>query len=170
MKDDRKKESQHHSHRKNKKRSRSTSSSSGSSSRHGHHSSYKKDKKAKIEDMKDKNPKGTIKDEKNYDTSIKYDLTKDVQSEWTSSDEFLDTNIDKGLALTRIAKTTEFSQKNGTAGKDIRTVRLIDICYQGIKNHNIRSISAGRFINIIFTKSIKENQFITKLIYNMRPE
>ena len=152
---------------KHKKRSRSTSSSSGSSSSRRGRTSAKKAHKHSNSTSK---PQGKISDEKHYDACTKYDLTKDIQSEWSATDEFLDTNLEKGLPLPKIVKNTEFSQKNGTAAKDIRTVRLIDVCYQGLKNHNLRSIAAGRFINIIFTKSIKENQFITKLIYNMRPE
>ena len=62
------------------------------------------------------------------------------------------------------------SRKLNIAGRDIRTVRLVDLCYRGIENWYLRAISAGRFVNIEFSRSIKESIFISRLLKNMRPK
>ena len=112
----------------------------------------------------------TMTNEHKFDMSTVYDLTKDIQPGWNTTNDFLDATIEKGLPLLKLVKESEFSIKTGIAGKDIRTIRLIDILYEGPKNGYLRQISAGRFLSIIFSKSIKENQFITRLQRGLRPD
>ena len=112
----------------------------------------------------------TPKKEDKADLSVIYDLTKDVHESFQVSGEFLDFKEVRGLALSKIVRDTPMSRKFNIAGRDIRTVRIVDLCYKGIENWYLRAISAGRFVNIEFTRSIKESVFISRILKNMRPK
>ena len=135
---------------KEKKRHRSSSSSSASPE--------KKDKK------QDGQLSGKV------DLSTIYDLDADIHPSWTSSGEFLDFKEERGLALARIVRDTPMSRKLKINGKDIRCIRISDLCYKGMQNWYLRAISVGRFVNIEFTRSIKESIFISRILKNMRPK
>ena len=150
-KDRKKEKDEHKKEHKRKHRSSSSSSSSPQTVR------------------RQERPK-TPKHEEKADLSAIYDLTKDVHESFQVSGEFLDFKEVRGLALSKTVRDTPISRRFNIAGRDIRTVRIVDLCYKGIENWYLRAISAGRFVNIEFTRSIKESIFISRVLKNMRPK
>jgi hypothetical protein len=103
-----------------------------------------------------------------FDFRYMYDLTKDLPASFKVTDEFLDYNEQYGLQLSKFVKDTPTSRKSGLCGKDIRTIRVLDICFMGIQNWYLRSISAGRWVGIEFTRSVRESIFTARLLKNLR--
>ena len=109
-----------------------------------------------------------IPDETSFDMARMYDLSKDTHSTFRTTADFIDLTEVKGLALSKLVKRTPNSEKLGFAGKDVRTLRIVDLAYMGIQNWYIRAISAGRFVRIEFLRSMRESNFVHALLIHMR--
>ena len=82
------------------------------------------------------------------------DINAGRPTKWVSDETFLDKTEIKGLPLYRNIQHTQFSTKN--AGKDIRTLRMVDLCYWGLDQWHLRLIAAGRFVALDFLFSAVE--------------
>ena len=99
-----------------------------------------------------------------------YDLSADIRPGWQRNEQFLDYNEVHGLALSRLVRESDSSRFTGIAGKDIRTIRLIDLAFRGADNWYLRAISAGRFVRVEFLRSNKEGHFIHHLLQRLRSQ
>ena len=72
-----------------------------------------------------------------------YDMNKDIPSSFSQDDEHLDKKESFGLRLPRHVVSSQWSKEKDIQGRDIRTIRVIDICYKGIENYALRNIANG---------------------------
>ena len=103
-----------------------------------------------------------------FDMKTTYNLDADLPDSYIQNDVHLDATEMWGLKLPQHVTTSQFSKDKDIAGKDVRTIRIIDLCYKGIENHGLRTLAAGRFVNIEFTRSTKESVFIHTLLQQLR--
>jgi len=99
-----------------------------------------------------------------------YDLDADIKPQWKTNEHFLDYTEIHGLALSKLVRETDSSRYTGIAGKDIRTIRIIDLAFMGADNWYLRAISAGRFVRLEFLRSNKEGHFIHHLLRRLRQQ
>ena len=87
--------------------------------------------------------------------STSYDMNKDIPSSFSQDDEYLDKKENYGLTLPRHVISSQWSKEKDIHGRDIRTIRVIDMCYKGIENYALRTIANGRYTSIEITRNIK---------------
>ena len=89
-----------------------------------------------------------------FNMATVYNLDEDVPDKLVQDDEHLEATESYGLKLRAKVASTTFTKENNTAGKDIRTVRLMDVLFKGIDNHGLRTLSQGMFTGVEITRSI----------------
>jgi len=97
-----------------------------------------------------------------------YNLEADLPEKFVPDDAHLDCTEIYGLKLRTKVAMSSFTRDNDLAGKDIRTVRVIDAAYMGIENYGLRTLAAGRYTSLEFTRSMKESVFIHELLRELR--
>jgi len=102
------------------------------------------------------------------DMSTIYNLNEGISDSFVPDEDHLDCTESYGLKLRAKVPITSFTRENGTAGKDVRTIRLIDVMWKGIENYGLRCISNGRYANVQITRSFKETKVIQELLYLIR--
>ena len=78
--------------------------------------------------------------------------------------ECYDTNTVSGKKFYRNVQTTPWSSKAGLAGKDVNSIRLVDITNKGLDDYSLRNLSNGEFQGVVFVRSLSEAVFTTNLL------
>ena len=81
---------------------------------------------------------------------------------------FYDTNEVYGLQFPRQVQASSWAQKHQLAGRDITSIKLHELCWQGWNNFALRSLAQGRYASILFARSIKEATFMSFLMQKFR--
>ena len=84
--------------------------------------------------------------------------------------ERYDTNTVSGKKFYRNAQTTPWSSKAGLAGKDVNSIRLVDITRKGLDDYSLRNLSNGEFQGVVFVRSVSEAVFTTNLLRLLRQD
>ena len=90
------------------------------------------------------------------------------QKTFHSDRNFYDTNEVYGLQFPRQVQASSWAQKHQLAGRDITSLKLHELCWQGWNNFALRSLAQGRYASIIFARSIKEATFMSFLMQKFR--
>ena len=85
-----------------------------------------------------------------------------------SDRKFYDTNEVYGLQFPRLVQASSWAQKHQLAGRDITSIKLHELCWQGWNNFALRSLAQGRYASILFARSIKEATFMSFLMQKFR--
>ena len=85
-----------------------------------------------------------------------------------SDRNFYDTNEVYGLQFPRLVQASSWAQKHQLAGRDITSIKLHELCWQGWNNFALRSLAQGRYASILFARSIKEATFMSFLMHKFR--
>ena len=85
-----------------------------------------------------------------------------------SDRNFYDTNEVYGLQFPRQVQASSWAQKHQLAGRDITSLKLHELCWQGWNNFALRSLAQGRYASILFARSIKEATFMSFLMQKFR--
>ena len=99
-------------------------------------------------------------------TSDKHDTT--LPKTFHSDRSFYDTNEVYGLQFPRQVQASSWAQKHQLAGRDITSLKLHELCWQGWNNFALRSLAQGRYASILFARSIKEATFMSFLMQKFR--
>ena len=73
-----------------------------------------------------------------------------------------------GLKFPSKILPTAWASQHSFAGRDIREVSLHEVCYKGLDNDHLRSFANGRYLNVIFARSIKESVFSQTVLTAVR--
>ena len=84
--------------------------------------------------------------------------------------ECYDTNTVSGKKFYRNVQTTPWSSKAGLAGKDVNSIRLVDITRKGLDDYSLRNLSNGEFQGVVFVRSVSEAVFTTNLLRLLRQD
>ena len=92
----------------------------------------------------------------------------EIPSSFVQSDQCWDISEVYGLNLPRYVATTPWTIKQGTAGKAIESLPIIDTTYDGPSSYGLRLLASGRYTSIEFTRSYKESCLIQHVLQLMR--
>jgi hypothetical protein len=81
---------------------------------------------------------------------------------------FLDSQEVSGLTLPTFVADPKWSQDLNIAGRDVRTITVIELAYQGIENWSLRQIAHGRNTKIEFCRSFRESVVVAAILQAMR--
>ena len=81
---------------------------------------------------------------------------------------FYGTNEVYGLQFPCQVQASSWAQKHQLAGRDIMSLTLHELCWQGWNNFALRSLAQGRYASILFARSIKEATFMSFLMQKFR--
>ena len=84
--------------------------------------------------------------------------------------ECYDTNTVSGKKFYRNVQTTPWSSKAGLAGKDVNSIRLVDVTRKGLDDYSLRNLSNGEFQGEVFVQSVSEAVFTTNLLRLLRQD
>ena len=73
-----------------------------------------------------------------------------------------------GLKFPSKILPTTWASQHSFAGRDIREISLYEVCYKGLDNYYLRSFANGRYLNVIFVRSIKESVFSQIVLTEVR--
>ena len=85
-----------------------------------------------------------------------------------SDRNFYNTNEAYGLQFPRLVQASSWAQKHQLAGRDITSIKLHELRWQGWNNFALRSLAQGRYASILFARSIKEATFMSFLSQKFR--
>ena len=94
----------------------------------------------------------------------------DLPHSFQSDSKFLDRNSLFGRQFYRNVCSTPWSQQTGLANRPVDSVRVHELCYLGWENHNLRALSAGAFVSVVFARSVREAQVADSLLRLCRTE
>ena len=84
--------------------------------------------------------------------------------------ECYDTNAVSGKKFYRNVQSTPWSSKAGLAGKDVSSVRFVDVTRKGLGDSSLRNLSNGEFQGVVFLRSVSEAVFTTNLLRLLRQD
>ena len=58
--------------------------------------------------------------------------------------------------------------KQQLAGREVTSIQLHEICWQGWNNYSLRALAQGRYVSVNFARSIKEATFISFMLQKIR--
>ena len=82
--------------------------------------------------------------------------------------DFCDTQEVFGLTFPRKIQASAWATKHGLAGRNLEEIRLHELTWQGWSDHNLRTLTQGRYVSINFARIIKEATFISHLLQHVR--
>ena len=79
------------------------------------------------------------------------------------------TPVGKGChVLHRCVQATEWSRKNGLAGRDVADIRAHELSHRGFADFSFRLLSEGRHQSIVWARSGSESVLLTALLKKIR--
>ena len=91
-----------------------------------------------------------------------------VPDEFQQTRDFWDARESFGMKFAKKIQPTSWSMKHELAGREVTSIQLHEVCWQGWSNHCLRALSQGRCISVHFSRSIKEATFISYLLQRVR--
>ena len=73
-----------------------------------------------------------------------------------------------GKSLLRRVAPTAWSTKYGLAGKEVSTIRLVDLLWRGWQNFHIRALSHGQYVSVVVARKVSESVFASSLMSELR--
>jgi len=68
------------------------------------------------------------------DFSTIYDLNKNIPESFKQDQDYLDSKESYGLKFPKQVIATAWSKERDLQGRDVRTLRLMDVVYKGLEN------------------------------------
>ena len=94
------------------------------------------------------------------DAWTKEDVDKSIPPEFNQTELYHDSNLKFGIPLPKRVMPTEWSLKQGIAGKAVEEVALIDVIFQGYKNWTLRHLAMGRPTFFILAKHYDKSRLL----------
>ena len=91
-----------------------------------------------------------------------------LPNEFKPSREFLDSREVYGKTLLRRVASTAWSAKYSSAGKEVMSIKLIDMIWKGLRNHRLRSLSHGHYMSLVIARKINEAVFASAILTALR--
>ena len=92
----------------------------------------------------------------------------DVPEDFCQTKDFLDTREVYGLKFPKKIQPSSWAVKRHLAGREVTSIQLHEICWQGWNNCSLRALAQGRYVSVNFARSIKEATFISFMLQKMR--
>ena len=92
----------------------------------------------------------------------------DVPDDFCQTKDFLDTREVYGLKFPKKIQPSAWAVKHQLAGREVTSIQLHEICWQGWNNYSLRALAQGRYVSVSFARSIKEATFISFILQKIR--
>ena len=92
----------------------------------------------------------------------------DVPGEFCQTRDFLDTREVYGLKFPKKIQPSAWAMKHQLAGREVTSIQLREICWQGWNNYSLRALAQGRYVSVNFARSIEEATFISFMLQKIR--
>ena len=73
-----------------------------------------------------------------------------------------------GKSLLRRVAPTAWSTNYGLAGKEVSTIRLVDLLWRGWQNFHIRALLRGQYLSVVVARKVSESVFASSLLSQLR--
>lgn len=73
-----------------------------------------------------------------------------------------------GIPLLKHIESTPWSRKAQLNGRDVASIKVHELAYRGWHEHALRHLSHGRFVSLVFCKSVSESVFVSRLLQSVR--
>ena len=91
-----------------------------------------------------------------------------LPADFVQTSSFLDSRVIFGSQMYRQVQSTPWSRKAGLAGKDMQQITIADVSYRGWNEGSLRYLSAGKYVGVVWTKSVAENVFCNQITSMLR--
>ena len=91
-----------------------------------------------------------------------------LPNEFKQSREFLDSREVFGKTLLRRVASTAWSAKYSLAGREVQSIKLVDMIWKGYRNHHLRSLSHGHYMSLVVARKINEAVFASAILSAIR--
>ena len=88
----------------------------------------------------------------------------DVPDDFCQTRDYLDTREVYGLKFPKKIQPSAWAIKHQLAGREVTSIQLHEICWQGWNNYSLRALAQGRYVSVNFARSIKEATFISFML------
>ena len=92
----------------------------------------------------------------------------DVPDDFCQTRDYLDTREVYGLKFPKKIQPSAWAIKHQLAGREVTSIQLHEICWQGWNNYSLRALAQGRYVSVNFARSIKEATFISFMLQKIR--
>ena len=92
----------------------------------------------------------------------------DVPDDFCQTKDYLDTREVYGLKFPKKIQPSSWAVKHQLAGREVTSIQLHEICWQGWNNYSLRALAQGRYVSVNFARSIKEATFISFMLQKIR--
>ena len=92
----------------------------------------------------------------------------DVPDDFCQTNDYLDTREVYGLKFPKKIQPSSWAVKHQLAGREVTSIQLHEICWQGWNNYSLRALAQGRYVSVNFARSIKEATFISFMLQKIR--
>ena len=92
----------------------------------------------------------------------------DVPDDFCQTKDYLDTREVYGLKFPKKVQPSAWAVKHQLAGREVTSIQLHEICWQGWNNYSLRALAQGRYVSVNFARSIKEATFISFMLQKIR--
>ena len=92
----------------------------------------------------------------------------DVPDDFCQTRDYLDTREVYGLKFPKKVQPSAWAVKHQLAGREVTSIQLHEICWQGWNNYSLRALAQGRYVSVNFARSIKEATFISFTLQKIR--
>ena len=89
-------------------------------------------------------------------------------NEFKPSREFLDSREVFGKTLLRRVASTAWSAKYSLAGREVQSIKLVDMIWKRYRNHHLRSLSHGHYLSLVVARKINEAVFASAVLSAIR--
>ncbi|CAE7789630.1 unnamed protein product [Symbiodinium sp. CCMP2592] len=94
----------------------------------------------------------------------------DLPASFQHDRKYIDKKSCFGRQFYRNVCSTPWSQQVGLANRPVDSVKVHELCYLGWENHNLRALSAGAVVSVVFARSVREAQLADSLLRLCRTE
>ncbi len=91
-----------------------------------------------------------------------------LPSEFKPTREFLDSREVYGKTFLRRVANTAWSAKYSISGKEVTSLKLVDMVWKGLRNHHLRSLSHGHYLSLVIARKINEAVFASSILTALR--
>lgn len=91
-----------------------------------------------------------------------------LPSSWRPTETHYDETVLHGYPLYRTIQPSAWSRKRGIHGQDPLHLPVYQLLRYGVEEFSLRTLSAGRFVGLVSTRSVAESVFLSQLLRSIR--
>ena len=91
-----------------------------------------------------------------------------LPDDFKSTKTHLDSREVYGKTMLRRIAPTSWSTKYQLAGKEMDSIRLVDLLWRGWNNYHLRALSHGQYVSLVVARKVNERVFSSSILTHLR--